>query len=103
MDSGCYIYYDGSLDSLKDEPTTGKKKRDAQQLNGNCSDHMTGLAAAAFGLFAKIANEFNEMVLWMILFYFCFFVLFLFTHSLMNECIRFPYCVCTLYTHHMDF
>lgn len=54
IDSGCYEYYDGSLDTPSTNP--GKSKRNAQKLNGNCSDHMTGLAVAAFGLFAKLAN-----------------------------------------------
>lgn len=55
IDFGCYEYYDGSLDT---PPTTipAKSKRNAHKLNGNCSDHMTGLAVAAFGLFAKLAN-----------------------------------------------
>lgn len=54
MDIGCYEYFDGTLD----EPQNGlRHKRSASALNGNCSDHMTGLAMAAFALFAKTATE----------------------------------------------
>lgn len=61
VDIGCYEYFDGTLDlPMKTDTTNVKRKRDAVQLNGNCSDHMTGLAAASFGLFAKITADFIE-------------------------------------------
>lgn len=51
-DSGCFEYFDGALPA---NGTAGKKlKRHAAHLKGNCSDHMTGLAAASFGLFARV-------------------------------------------------
>lgn len=48
---GCFEYFDGALPTY--DSTVKKPKRHAALLNGNCSDHMTGLAAATFGLFAK--------------------------------------------------
>lgn len=60
-DIGCFAYYDGILS--KDDVSAKKRfKRDANRLNGNCSDHMTGLAAAAYGLFAKITIHFHSNV-----------------------------------------
>lgn len=55
-DSGCFEYFDGNLST--DVSAKMKMKRDANHLTGNCSDHMTGLAAAAYGLFAKITIHF---------------------------------------------
>lgn len=54
LDIGCYEYFDGTLDAPKNDL---RHKRSANILNGNCSDHMTGLAMAAFALFAKTATE----------------------------------------------
>lgn len=63
-DSGCFAYFDGTLSSGGDDGSAknGKFKRDANRLNGNCSDHMTGLAAAVYGLFAKITIHFYANV-----------------------------------------
>lgn len=58
LDTGCYEYYDGSLDI---QSANIKQKRSAIHLSGNCSDHMTGLAIAAFGLFAKVANQIQHL------------------------------------------
>lgn len=56
LDIGCYEYFDGTLD----EPQNAlRHKRSANMLSGNCSDHMTGLAMAAFALFAKTSTELN--------------------------------------------
>lgn len=52
-DIGCYEYFDGTLDAPQNK--TKKTKRNANRLDDNCSDHMTGLAMAAFGLFARVA------------------------------------------------
>lgn len=66
MESGCYAYYDGSLDLIRGNESRKittkkqKQKRDVEQLDGNCSDHMSGLAAAAFGLFVKITYFLNK-------------------------------------------
>lgn len=58
-DSGCFAYFEGTLSSDDVSAKTERKfKREANRLNGNCSDHMTGLAAAAYGLFAKISIHF---------------------------------------------
>lgn len=57
IESGCFEYFDGALPDDNDDGTK-KLKRDAVLLKDNCSDHMTGLAAATFGLFAKISNNF---------------------------------------------
>lgn len=54
--SGCFEYFDGLLST--DVTSKKKLKRDANHLTSNCSDHMTGLAAAAYGLFAKITIHF---------------------------------------------
>lgn len=54
LDIGCYEYFEGTLDEPKNSL---RHKRTANILNGNCSDHMTGLAMAAFALFAKTAAE----------------------------------------------
>lgn len=59
-ETGCYEYFDGDLDEENEETVSVKRKRNAVLLSGNCSDHMTGLAAAAFGLFVKISTEFFE-------------------------------------------
>lgn len=56
--SGCFEYFDG--DSLSDNASMGKVKRYAVSLKDNCSDHMTGLAAATFGLFSTISNYFQS-------------------------------------------
>lgn len=59
-DSGCFEYFDGALPA---QDTTAKKpKRHAALLKGNCSDHMTGLAAASFGLFARVTNHFHPQM-----------------------------------------
>lgn len=59
VELGCYEYFEGSLDiPTTTELPAKKQKRDAIKLNGNCSDHMTGLAAATFGLFAKLTNQY---------------------------------------------
>lgn len=55
-DIGCFEYFDGMLSS--NITVKGKLKRDANHLRINCSDHMTGLGAATYGLFAKIAIHF---------------------------------------------
>lgn len=57
-ESGCYEYFDGALPS--DNTEIKKTKRHAAVIHGNCSDHMTGLAAATFGLYAKLAQHFDE-------------------------------------------
>lgn len=57
IESGCFEYFDGALPNA-DNVNTKKLKRAAVLLKDNCSDHMTGLAAATFGLFAKITNRF---------------------------------------------
>lgn len=59
-DTGCFEYFDGSLST--DVTPNGKAKRSANHLKGNCSDHLTGLAAAAFGLFAKVTIHFQSDV-----------------------------------------
>lgn len=58
--SGCFEYFDGILST--DNTTKKKLKRDANHLTGNCSDHMTGLAAAAYGLFVKVTIHFYANV-----------------------------------------
>lgn len=62
VELGCYEYFEGSLDIPTAQPAK-KRKRDAIKLNGNCSDHMTGLAAATFGLFARLTNEYYYSVI----------------------------------------
>lgn len=57
-ESGCYEYFDGTLPT--DNTDMRMTKRSADALQGNCSDHMTGLAAATFGLFAKLTEQFEE-------------------------------------------
>ncbi|XP_031619296.1 UPF0764 protein C16orf89 homolog [Contarinia nasturtii] len=60
IESGCFEYFDGSLSNGSDDLSTKKiVKRFAAPLKDNCSDHMTGLAAAAFGLFATICTTFQ--------------------------------------------
>ncbi|XP_055301312.1 UPF0764 protein C16orf89 homolog [Sitodiplosis mosellana] len=59
-ESGCYEYFDGALPNDNDDMDTKKQKRSAALLEDNCSDHMTGLAAATFGLFAKISSFFHD-------------------------------------------
>lgn len=56
LDIGCYEYFEGTLDASKNDL---RHKRSANILTNNCSDHMTGLAMAAFALFAKTATELN--------------------------------------------
>lgn len=58
IESGCFQYYDDVLS--KNNTTSERIKRTATILEDNCSDHMTGLGAAIFGLFAKISNDFQE-------------------------------------------
>lgn len=59
-ESGCYEYFDGTLPT--DNTDMRMTKRSADALQGNCSDHMTGLAAATFGLFAKLTEQFEEEI-----------------------------------------
>lgn len=61
-ESGCYEYFDGTLPTNNTEMRMTKRSADA--LQGNCSDHMTGLAAATFGLFAKLTEQFEEETFW---------------------------------------
>lgn len=56
-DIGCFEYFEGMLST--DITVKRKLKRNANHLKGNCSDHMTGLAAATYGLFAKITIHFH--------------------------------------------
>lgn len=60
-ETGCYAYFDGTLPSANDE--TNRTKRHAAILQNNCSDHTTGVSAAAFGLYAKVAQYFNAQIL----------------------------------------
>lgn len=63
INSGCFEYFDGSLSNSNDDSSTKKiVKRFAALLPDNCSDHFTGLAAATFGLFAKISNHFQNTI-----------------------------------------
>lgn len=55
-DIGCFEYFDGRLSP--DITVKRKLKRNASILRGNCSEHMTGLAAATYGLFAKVTIHF---------------------------------------------
>lgn len=58
IESGCFQYYDDGL--FNNNTNSEKIKRTATFSEDNCSDHMTGLGAAIFGLFAKISNDFQE-------------------------------------------
>lgn len=57
IESGCFEYFDGSLPNrIYDDSRTKRVQRSAVVLKDNCSDHMTGLAAATLGLFAKVSS-----------------------------------------------
>lgn len=60
LDNGCFEYFDGVL---QDADFEGRKSK--RRVDETCSDHMTGLAAAAFGLFAKITLQLHNQMLWM--------------------------------------
>lgn len=54
LEIGCYEYFEYQ-NSTMDTAVSTRPKRSVKQLSNNCSDHASGLAAAAFGVFAKVS------------------------------------------------
>lgn len=58
--TGCYEYYDVVADEHQHEDHQRQRrrcrKRNVLQLDDKCSDHMSGLAVAALGLFANVVQ-----------------------------------------------
>lgn len=54
LETGCYEYFDYQNLPMNTTVDT-KQKRSVKQLRNGCSDHASGLSAAAIGLFAKVS------------------------------------------------